>query len=166
MYIEKSKRTFRDIYDDDNVHIPIAGRDEGLRFKWSDIKQLHKKNMPTQTAIIFGERHIMTFDGKVYSIPKSGQQCTYLMARGTRNEKFALVKSRDGITLTVPEMSITINEKNEVRVNNSRSLVQLPLESYNKKITVKLVGNTVEVESDTGISLKVNGEKKVGIFRF
>lgn len=160
-YIEKSKRAFRDIYDDDNVHIPIPGRDEGFRFKWSDAKHLHKTNMPTQTAMIFGERHIMTFDGKVYSIPQSNQQCTYLMARATRNEKFALVKSRDGITLTVPEMSITINDQNEVRLNNSRSIVQLPIQSYNKKTSVKLVGDTVEVQSDSGISLKFSGEKKI-----
>jgi len=160
-FLEKSKRTFRDVYDDDNVHIPLRDREDGFRFKWSDVKNLHKKNLPAQTAMIFGERHIMTFDGQVYSIPEADEQCTYLMARGTRNEKFALVRSRDGVTLTLPEMSVTINSKNEVRVNNSRSVVQLPVQSANGKATVKMVGDTIEVESRAGITLKFNGEQKV-----
>ena len=64
-------------------------------------------------------RHVMTFDGKVYSVLKSGSQCTYLMARGTRRENFVLVKSHDGITLTLPEMAVTITKYNFVRLNNS-----------------------------------------------
>ncbi|OQV25960.1 putative Apolipoprotein B-100 [Hypsibius exemplaris] len=162
-FLEQSKRAFRSVFDDDNVHISLADRQEGFRFKWSEMKNLHKKNLPIQTAMIFGDRQIMTFDGKVYSIPQDGKKCTYLMARGTKKENFALVKTCDGLTLTLPEMSVTINEKNEVRLNNSRTVVQLPVESGNKKTTVKMVGDTIEVESQTGITLKFNGEKQVHV---
>ena len=106
-------------------------------------------------------RHVMTFDGKVYSVLKSGSQCTYLMARGTRRENFVLVKSHDGITLTLPEMAVTITKDNFVRLNNSRSNVALPVESANKKTTVKLVGDSIEVESKSGIKLSCASDKKI-----
>lgn len=74
-------------------------------------------------------------------------------------KKFSLIKDRNAITLTVPEMVITINENNEVRVNNTP--VSLPVQSQSKRTRVTLVGDTVEVESDIGIALKVIGEKKL-----
>ena len=61
-------------------------------------------------------------------------------------------------------MSVTINNDNEVRINNTQARVQLPLESANKRATVKMVGDTIVVQSKTGITLTFNGEKKVIIF--
>lgn len=83
-YYEKSKRALKNLSDFDAVgESQFPGTDQPSRFRWADLKKFPKKNMPSHTALIFGDRHIMTFDGKVYAIPESGdQKCTYLLARG------------------------------------------------------------------------------------
>lgn len=162
-YFEKTKRSFNSFKDSykEKAEFKLPNRDKPVSFKWADIKEFPKKNMPEQTAMIFGERHVMTFDGKVYAIPENAdRECTYLLARGMKQKNFALVKDKDTVTITVPEMVISINEKNEVRINNSHS-TQLPVESPSKKTKVQLIGDTVEVESEIGLTVKVTGEKKL-----
>jgi hypothetical protein len=162
-YMEKSHRALTSLWESNgSAKVRLPGQEKSIRVNMADIAKLPKKNMPSHTAMIFGERQVMTFDGKVYSIPESAdQQCAYLLARGMKQKNFALIKDKNTVILTVPEMVISIDEKNEVRVNNTR--IQLPVESSSKKTRIRLIGDTVEVESDIGISLKVTGEEKVAV---
>jgi hypothetical protein len=151
----------RKLQKDGSFEFSRNEQEQPIQFQFASMKSLIKNGMSYQTGMIFGDRQVMTFDGKVYSIPEtSDPDCTHLLARGTKRNNFALVKEKNGITLTVPEMVVSIDFNKQVRINQSSNAVQLPVESSNKRTQVKLVGDTVQIESQTGIMIECRGEKK------
>ena len=76
-----------------------------------------------------------------------------------KHKNFALVKDKDTIIITVPEMVVHIDEQGKVRVNNSE--VSLPVESASRKSRVLLIGDTIQLESELGLTVKVMPEKKL-----
>jgi len=162
-YYGKVKRAFNRWTDfEDTQQIRLPNKQKPVNIRWSDIKKFPQKTMPSQTALIFGDRHIQTFDGKVYAIPEAAdKRCTYLLARGMKHKNFALVKDKEAIVVTLPEMVVSINEQGQVRVNNSQ--VALPVESQSKTSRVLLIGDTVQLESELGLTVKVIPEKKLVI---
>ena len=95
-YMDQAKRSL-----DNQLRGGQSGRSGPNQDTWEgeypeEPSHFARKLLPKHTAMIFGDRHVMTFDGKVYSIPEGGRKCAYLMARGNKKENFALVKTHDG----------------------------------------------------------------------
>ena len=65
--------------------------------------------------MIFGKRHVMTFDGKFYDIPKFPKSsCTYLLARDFVNGKFTVLSQKENLIVQTPDMEVIIHQNGRV----------------------------------------------------
>jgi len=84
-----------------------------------------------EVAMIIGNNHILTFDNKFYDIPdikKPG--CQYLLAHDFADDKFTLMKGKDSIVITTPEMTIEIKDNGITKATIGKKVItSLPVES-------------------------------------
>ena len=107
------------------------------------------------TAMIFGDSHVMTFDGKVYSVPPYvNERQTYVLAHDFIDRNFTLLTQQNVITLLVNDVSVSIDEQNVVRLNGVPQLQELPYQTpISKELTIFRKGPWVNVTSTKGIAL-------------
>lgn len=106
-----------------------------------------ERNEKAKVGMIFGPSHVYTFDGEIYDVPNyPHSECLFLLAHDVHKSLFTVFTSEKNIHILFPEMSITINDENEVFVNGSQRPISLPLQASNGKVTVKR-GHVVEVWS-------------------
>ena len=125
-----------------------------------------KKFIITDTAMVFRTNHMMTFDGKVYSVPEFGsEQQTYVLAHDFVDSNFTLLVQKKRITLVVRNMSIAIDDENVVHINGLPTLQELPYQTpISKELTIMAKGPWVNVTSTKGIALSCHLEMFPCIF--
>ncbi|XP_030851546.1 apolipophorins-like [Strongylocentrotus purpuratus] len=118
------------------------------------------------TAMVFRTNHMMTFDGKVYSVPEFGsEQQTYVLAHDFVDSNFTLLVQKKRITLVVRNMSIAIDDENVVHINGLPTLQELPYQTpISKELTIMAKGPWVNVTSTKGIALSCHLEMFPCIF--
>jgi len=116
------------------------------------------------SAIIAGNAHIKTFDGKVYDFTGAGG-CSYLLTADFLYKRFSVIANYDdgmrrtSVSVTSDNHIIEINEpqgdNNElIKITLDRRNVELPI-AYDHTL-VKREGATVIVENDEGLRLVCN----------
>jgi len=115
------------------------------------------------SAIIAGNSHIKTFDGKVYEFTGAGG-CSYLLTADFLYKRFSVIANYDGmrrtsVSVTSDNHMIEINEpqgdNNElIKITLDKRNVELPI-AYDHTL-VKREGATVIVENDEGMRLVCN----------
>lgn len=120
----------------------------------------------TDTAMIFGENHVMTFDGKVYSVPAyANEQQTYVLAHDYIDRNFTLLVQKKIITLVVRNMSVAIDDENVVHINGLPTLQELPYQTrVSKELTIMAKGPWVNVTSTKGMALSCHVDQFLCIF--
>ncbi|XP_070550723.1 apolipophorins-like [Ptychodera flava] len=124
-------------------------------------RHLALPSMPvfTKTAMIFGSRHVYTFDGRYYEIPAyDNGDCTYVLARDFVDKNFTLLSSQDTITLITRDAAIEIDSENVVRLNGQSKVTELPFETENGNVTILREADYVKVSTVYGISLECDSK--------
>ncbi|XP_071476668.1 uncharacterized protein [Diadema antillarum] len=118
------------------------------------------------TAMIFGDNHVMTFDGKVYSVPPYyDEQQTYILAHDFVDRNFSLLVQKKRVTLLVRNMSVAIDDQMVVYKNGEETLQELPYQTpVSKELTIMRSGPWVNVTSSSGIALLCHKEHFLCIF--
>ncbi|XP_077982064.1 uncharacterized protein LOC144437068 [Glandiceps talaboti] len=107
-----------------------------------------------KTAMIFGDKHVYTFDGRYYEIPKyENSKCLYVLARDFVDKNFTLLSSENTITLITRDCAVEIDNNNVVRIDGSQKIKELPYKTQNGNVTVTRKGDYVNVTTVYGISL-------------
>ncbi|KAG8185420.1 hypothetical protein JTE90_018639 [Oedothorax gibbosus] len=127
----------------------LSYSDEKLK-AWKDSSQVllpfygffHQSKL----GMIFGTQSVYTFDGKLYDSAEYASNCTFLLAHDLRKSQFTALSDKTSIHILFPEMTIQVNDKDEVFINGSTSPSQLPLASYNGKVVVRK-SNILEIWS-------------------
>ena len=116
--------------------------------------------------MIFGENHVMTFDGKVYSVPVyANEQQTYVLAHDYVDRNFTLLVQQRRITLVVRNMSVAIDDENVVHINGQPILQELPYQvPISKEMTIMAKGPWVNVTTTKGIALSCHVDHFMCIF--
>lgn len=92
----------------------------------------YRRNEKDNVGMIFGHLHVYTFDGHLYDIPEyAHSECLYLLAHDVHKSLFTVFSSQKELHILFPELSLTINDKNEVFVNGSHESSSLPIQSAN-----------------------------------
>ncbi|XP_063962637.1 uncharacterized protein LOC129271361 [Lytechinus pictus] len=118
------------------------------------------------TAMIFGENHVMTFDGKVYSVPAYADEVqTYVLAHDYVDRNFTLLVQKKRVTLVIRNTSVAIDDENVVHVNGLPNLQELPFQTpISKEVTIMAKGPWVNVTSTKGIALSCHVDHFLCIF--
>ncbi|XP_041474845.1 uncharacterized protein LOC121423559 [Lytechinus variegatus] len=118
------------------------------------------------TAMIFGENHVMTFDGKVYSVPAYADEVqTYVLAHDYIDRNFTLLVQKKRVTLVIRNTSVAIDDENVVHVNGLPNLQELPYQTpISKEVTIMAKGPWVNVTSTKGIALSCHVDHFICIF--
>ncbi|XP_063962648.1 uncharacterized protein LOC129270763 [Lytechinus pictus] len=118
------------------------------------------------TAMIFGENHVMTFDGKVYSLPAYADEVqTYVLAHDYVDRNFTLLVQKKRVTLVIRNTSVAIDDENVVHVNGLPTLQELPYQTpISKEVTIMAKGPWVNVTSTKGIALSCHVDHFLCIF--
>nr|XP_054764060.1 LOW QUALITY PROTEIN: uncharacterized protein LOC129270763 [Lytechinus pictus] len=118
------------------------------------------------TAMIFGENHVMTFDGKVYSVPAYADEVqTYVLAHDYVDRNFTLLVQKKRVTLVIRNTSVAIDDENVVHVNGLPNLQELPYQTpISKEVTIMAKGPWVNVTSTKGIALSCHVDHFLCIF--
>lgn len=106
---------------------------EEMKQKWRGYPEISRIDGPydqSKFAMIFGARSVYTFDGKLYESAEYTANCTFLLAHDLRQAKFSVMSDKTSILILFPEMSVRVNDKDEVFVNGTK-ISSLPLVSHN-----------------------------------
>jgi len=139
-YIKESMNVHSDLYNKystlamDYTNVAKANVHKMIRVAKYKI-QSRGYNMFTtdysDVAMIMGNNHILTFDNKFYDIPdiqKPG--CSYLLAHDFADDKFSLMKQKDGIVIATPEMTIEIKDDGKTKTTIGKKVIaSLPVDS-------------------------------------
>ncbi|XP_055927217.1 uncharacterized protein LOC129958641 isoform X2 [Argiope bruennichi] len=102
-----------------------------------EIQSQYQASKSNNIAMIFGPRHIYTFDGHLYDSADYSHDCTFLLAHDLQKSTFTVLSDKNAIHILFPEMVVSVNEENEVFVNGSDVPSTLPLEAHNGKVVVR-----------------------------
>jgi hypothetical protein len=106
------------------------------------------------SAMIFGDNHVYTFDGRYFEFPGyQNRECTYVLARDFVDKNFTLLSTEDSITLITRDVAVEIDSKNIVRINGKSKPTELPYQTENANVTVMRKGDWVNVTTVYGLSL-------------
>jgi len=107
-----------------------------------------------KTAMIFGNKHVYTFDGRYYQIPDyENAECTYVLASDFVDKNFTLLSTQDTIVLITRDGEIEIDSENQVRVDAKNTIQELPYKTPSGNVTVTRKGDYVNVTTVYGISV-------------
>ncbi|XP_072173028.1 uncharacterized protein [Diadema setosum] len=118
------------------------------------------------TAMIFGDTHMMTFDGKVYSVPPYyDEQQTYILAHDFVDRNFSLLVQKSRITLLVRNMSVAVDDQMVVYIDGEPTFKELPYQTpVSKELTIMRKGPWVNVTTSSGMALLCHSDHFLCIF--
>ncbi|KAG1670307.1 Apolipoprotein B-100 [Nymphon striatum] len=125
-------------------------------FRNKKVETSSPKHSNYQTAIVYGDGEIYTFDGKTYRFSGyPADSCSYVLASDFLNGAFSILKSENSITLVLNNNFYKINNKNEIFVNDETTPSSLPLDISVKKSEIRAyisgMENVVEINTDAGL---------------
>ena len=114
--------------------------------------------------MIFGKRHVMTFDGKYYIFPKySKPTCAYLLARDFKDGKFTIYSQEEKIVAETPDIKVSIDRYGAVEgvikttkagVTRNERVSGLPIETPNAEC--KRWSHYVTCQFKPGVTIRCN----------
>jgi len=109
-------------------------------------------------AMIFGDRHVLTFDKHLYEHPGYvNPNCAYVLATDYIDNNFTLFSTESNIILSLRGLHVTIAGDNVVFVDGS--IIPLDIPYQTDDITITHVGPWVNVTSIYGIKLNCNSHR-------
>ncbi|CAC5393996.1 unnamed protein product [Mytilus coruscus] len=115
----------------------------------------HSEDKDTHTALIYDSSEVLTFDGKLFQT-KGDSTCPLLMAADIRHGHFAVVYSREGVTVVTKKSMVTIYSGGQVFINSCNTPVKLPYETDEMKIIKKSVSRVISLGDGITISCDIN----------
>ncbi|WP_411026455.1 VWD domain-containing protein, partial [Salmonella sp. s54395] len=120
----------------------------------------------TYTSMIFGEGHVMTFDGHVYEFPVyTADECTYLLARDFTDSNFTLLVKKSTTVLVLDTLTVEIDSKGLFFINGNAEPRSPPFESHNKDVVVTRDGPWTNVTTIYGIELNCHTNHFMCVYR-
>ena len=114
--------------------------------------------------MIFGKRHVITFDGKYYEFPKYTQsRCAYLLARDFKDGKFTVYSKADEIITETADIKVSINtngavegaiKKTKAGVTRTQRISGLPIET--ESAVCKRWSHYIKCEFKQGVTVRCN----------
>ncbi|XP_071139498.1 uncharacterized protein [Mytilus edulis] len=109
----------------------------------------------THTALIYDRSEVLTFDGKLFQT-KGDSTCPHLMAADIKHGQFAVVYSKEGVTVVTKKSMVTIYNGGQVFINSCNTPVKLPYETDEMKIIKKSVSRVISLGDGITISCDIN----------
>ncbi|XP_063416105.1 uncharacterized protein LOC134697718 [Mytilus trossulus] len=109
----------------------------------------------THTALIYDSSEVLTFDGKLFQT-KGDSTCPHLMAADIKHGHFAVVYSKEGVTVVTKKSMVTIYSGGQVFINSCNTPVKLPYETDEMKIIKKSVSRVISLGDGITISCDIN----------
>ena len=115
------------------------------------------------TAMLIGDKHFVTFDGKMYDF---GGQCSYLLASDFANNRFSIVanyrgRKRVSLDVLVDNLNIEMFRDGRVFVNQTR--IELPTMINNSYI--KQEGSRIILFNKQGFLINCNLVQNICLFK-
>ena len=117
--------------------------------------------------MIFGSHHVMTFDGKLYDIPKFPKStCTYLLARDFVSGKFTILSQKENLIVQTPDIEVIIHQNgrvtSSVKVNRGgytfkKEIRDLPVQSEGGSCVLKK--NVVHCDFKQGLKVRCHNDR-------
>ncbi|GFT91561.1 apolipoprotein B-100 [Trichonephila clavipes] len=95
----------------------------------------------------FGRRSVLTFDGREYEMEEFASECIFLLARDLFTSSFTVLGGKKKIQILLPEVTVRINDNNQVFVNGNRVPAELSLKTSVGEVVVKRTEAAVGVHS-------------------
>lgn len=103
-------------------------------------------------AIIYDRQYLVTYHLKVYRIPDDhAADCVHLLAADFKHQTFAVLVSRQGISILTSEMAVMVEYGGNVFINNCPQPVDLPVGQSGGPITVKMKNDDMIVDTKYGV---------------
>ncbi|XP_060082278.1 uncharacterized protein LOC132561593 [Ylistrum balloti] len=138
----------------------------GYRYLKGVFKRLTSKDPvksdKSVTAYIINRQYVITYYGQHYHIPDDeAADCVHLLAADFDRETFAILLSRQGITVVTSEMSVMLEFGGNVFRDNCPRPVQLPLGCNGCQTGVFMEGDDVVLTITNGVRVSCRHQREV-----
>lgn len=100
--------------------------------KENEIEPHYRPMKRSKRAMIFGPLHVHTFDESLYDSAEYSSDCSFVLAHDLRKSSFTVLSTKTAIHLLFPDVSVSVNDKDQVFINGSQIEASLPFVSYDR----------------------------------
>ncbi|XP_021339969.1 uncharacterized protein LOC110441189, partial [Mizuhopecten yessoensis] len=124
-------------------------------------KRIHN-NVGTFRGFVINRQYLVTYNDRVYHIPDDqAADCVHLLAGDFKREKFAVLLSRQGITVATSEMSVTLEYGGNVFRDNCPRPVRLPFGHKGNRIHVFMEREDMILTTTYGVKISCYNRRDV-----